>query len=593
MRYFKDSRRKALPGIMGFLSMLLVPLIVALVVQYDYLQDLERVSEERLALYERTLNSALQKHEYLPYLLAQTGIIKDLLSEGGDRIRMNSFLQSANERAESEAIYILDTDGIVIAASNWMKKTSFIGLDLSFRPYFKDAMNGAAGKFFGVGIMAGRPGFYISHPVRVNGRIVGVVATKIVLSALETLWQEGGETVFVADSNGVIVLSSRPSWKYRTLAPLSAEIRNRIHERWQFPQPKLKSLQSQSSTLLGFRETIIDKERFLKNSRSIPGMNWEITYLMNEDPLWERTLGMALTSFILVGLAILTRMFVRERSQRELSRQQALEAEKIRSMNKQLAQEIEERKRTELELREAQEELVQAGKLAALGEMATAVAHELNQPIAASKTYIASCRLMLNRGKLDELEPTLNKISDLCDRMAKVTGQLKSFVRKSSNKKTKFDLRRAVNESLTLMRHQFQVENCELQLDMPEYPIYIMGDHVRLEQVLINLFRNALDSMLHTASPVIGVEMAHENGHATILVRDNGPGIGTEIGKRLFEPFVTSKKEGVGMGLGLSISYKIIKDMGGDIRGRNRDECGAEFVLTLPVVDHDTSGAEA
>lgn len=371
--------------------------------------------------------------------------------------------------------------------------------------------------------------------------------------------------------------------------PLTEETLNQIHDRWQYPEPKLKALPSTTSYLLGFKELHIDKERFLRNSRSIPGMEWEISYLMNEAPLWERTLGTALTSFVLVGLAILTRMFLRERSQRELSRQQALEADRIRDMNKQLALEIEERKRTEQELREAQEELVQAGKLAALGEMATAVAHELNQPIAAIKTYIASCRLMLNRNKLDDLPPNLNKISDLGDRMAKVTGQLKSFVRKSSNKKSEFDLRQAINESLTLMKHQFQVEACELQLDMPDEPVLIIGDRVRLEQVLINLFRNALDSMQDTKQALIGVTLSTEGDKARIHVWDNGPGISEDIGKRLFEPFVTSKKEGVGLGLGLSISYKIIKDMDGDIRGGNHPDFGAEFVLHLPLA-HENKG---
>ncbi|GAB7022358.1 sensor histidine kinase [Salidesulfovibrio brasiliensis] len=587
MPIFTETKFRALPIFTGLLFMLGVPLIVALLVQYDYLQDLERVSNERLALYERTLNSALQRYEYLPFLVSQTSIIKELVTKGGNKLEVNVFLQAANQKAESAAIYVLNNDGIVVAASNWTERDSFIGLDLKFRPYFKDAMKGSGGKFFGVGVMAGEPGFYLSHPIRIRDDVVGVVATKVVLSPLETLWQEGGETVFVADSNGVIVLSSRPKWKYRTLVPLSKDTLSEIHERWQYPEPKLKALASRTSYLLGFRELHIGKERFLRNSRSIPGMDWQISYLMNEAPLWERTLGTALTSFVLVGLAILTRMFLRERSQRELSRQQAIEAERIRKMNKQLALEIEERKRTEKELRAAQEELVQAGKLAALGEMATAVAHELNQPIAAIKTYIASSRLMLSRGKLDDLSPNLNKISELGDRMAKVTGQLKSFVRKSSNKKSEFDLRLAIDESLTLMKHQFQVEACELDLNLPDSPIQVVGDRVRLEQVLINLFRNALDSMQDTRAALIGVSLTTEGDKARIHVWDNGPGIAEEIGNRLFEPFVTTKKEGVGLGLGLSISYKIIKDMGGKIRAGNHPELGAEFFLHLPLANSD------
>jgi two-component system C4-dicarboxylate transport sensor histidine kinase DctB len=584
MKFFRETEIRPFPVIVGGLFMLGVPLLVALMVQYNDLQDLERVSNERLTLYESTLNSALQRYEYLPYLIARTGMVGDLLAGGRNEREVNEFLQSANDRAGSSAVYILNAEGIVIAASNWNRDNSFVGLNLRFRPYFKDPMEGREGRFFGVGVTVGQPGLYISHPIRVNGKILGVAATKIALSSLENLWREGGETVFVTDANGVIVLTSRPGWKYRTMAPLSTETLNKIHERWQYPELKLKYLPSRHTSRMGFtNEVTIGTERFFENTRAIPGMGWKINFLMEQGALWERTLGTTLTAFVLVGLAILSRLLLRERRLKMLSRQQAYEAERIRTINTQLAQEIEERKRTEKELREAQEELVQAGKLAALGEMATAVAHELNQPIAAAKTYVASCKLMLSRDKLDEMEPNLTKVSELCDRMAKVTGQLKSFVRKSSNKKTEFDLRLAINESLTLMRHQFHVENCELKLTMPDEPVLILGDRVRLEQVLINLFRNALDSLQETENALIGVTLSSSGNHARIYVWDNGPGISPEIGSRLFEPFVTSKKEGVGVGLGLSISYKIVKDMGGEIRAGNRPDRGAEFTLHLPL----------
>ncbi|BDQ36204.1 two-component sensor histidine kinase [Pseudodesulfovibrio nedwellii] len=584
MQLFKTYKGKAIPIFLTFMFMIGIPVLVALIVQYDYIQDLDRVSNERLTLYESTLQSALKKHEYLPFLISETEIVRDLLEGEGNVEEVNSFLESASINSGSAAVYVINENGVVISSSNWKKPKNFIGLNLSFRPYFKDAITGKNGMFFGVGITIGEPGFYISHPIRSNEKIVGVAVAKIVLSSLENLWQEGGETVFVVDANGVIILSSRPSWKYRTLKPLSNETLAKINERGQYPKLKLKHLPAKHTTRMGFMDEVtIDKERFFENTRSIPGMNWDILYLLEQSALWERTLGMSLTTFVLIGLAILTRLLLRERHQKILSRQQAVEAEHIRDINKQLAQEIEDRKRTEVELREAQEELVQAGKLAALGEMATAIAHELNQPIAATKTYIASCKLMLARNLLDELDPTLTKVSKLGDRMAKVTEQLKSFARKSSNTDREFDLRQAINESLTLMKHQMRVEDCELKLTLPDTPILIKGDRVRLEQVLINLFRNALDALQNTESSFIGVTLSASDEKARIRVWDNGPGISSDIDKKLFEPFVTTKKEGVGVGLGLSISYKIIKDMNGDFRARNCLDQGAEFTVYLPL----------
>lgn len=361
---------------MVLLLLIGLPLMVGLLVQYDYLKDLKRVSNERLTLYEMTLESELQKYEYLPYLISENGLVSTFLTRGGDVLPINKLLHRVNNIAGSSVVYVIGTDGIVLAASNWDKTNTFTGLDLSFRPYFKDAMQGRQGKFFGVGITVGEPGFYVSHSIRHEGVTIGVAVAKIALSPLERLWREGGETLFVTDSNGVIVLTSRPAWKYMTLAPLDENMLRDIRDREHYPGPQLKHLPSKTKTRFGFvKETTIGKERFINNTRDIPGTDWKISYLFPQGPLWERTLGVALTTFVVIGLGILARLFWRERQHKRLSRQQAVEANRIRDINRQLAQEIEERKRTEHELRAAQEELVQAGKLAALGEMATAIAH--------------------------------------------------------------------------------------------------------------------------------------------------------------------------------------------------------------------------
>jgi len=591
MKGFNETKFNAPALTLAFFILIGIPFLVGLLVQYNYIQDLERVSKERLKLYEMTLESELQKYEYLPYLISENDMVSNFLANGKDSKAISQFLYRVNAIAGSSVVYIIGTDGTVLAASNKDKPNNFIGLNLSFRPYFKDAIKGNKGKFFGVGITAGEPGFYISHPIKNNGHIIGVAVAKIVLSPLEHIWREGGETLFVSDSNGVIVLTSRPAWKYKTLTPLDTAMLKRINDQAHYPGFELKHLPSHTRTRLGFvEEFTIGEERFLKTSYSIPKTDWKISYLTPQGPLWERTLGVALTTFVLLGLAILTRLFLQERKQKQLSREQAIEANHIRDINRQLAQEIEEHKRTEHELRAAQEELVQAGKLAALGEMATAIAHELNQPIAAAKTYIASCRLMLKRDKLDDLDPTLKKVSDLGDRMAKVTGQLKSFARRSSDKNIEFDLRQAIKEAVSLMKHQFHVENCDLKLSMPGHPVLIMGDRMRLEQVLINLFRNALDALQDTKYPLIGVKLSMEQNKATVQVWDNGPGVAEEIGKKIFEPFITTKKEGIGVGLGLSISYKIIKDMNGDFRVTNKKPQGAEFTVQIPLSQMQQKG---
>ncbi|SDL64500.1 two-component system, NtrC family, C4-dicarboxylate transport sensor histidine kinase DctB [Maridesulfovibrio ferrireducens] len=564
------------------LTLLAVSLLGILLVQY-YLKDMTRVADERLTLYENTLKLQLNKYSYLPFLVARSSLVRNFLVDGIDKAEVNVFLEEASHKADSTAVYLVDSSGIVLCSSNWNKDNSYIGLDLSFRPYFKEGIKGKEKRFYGVGFASEQPGYYISYPVMVNGSPKGVAVVKIDLSRLQTIWKDGGETIFVADSKDIIILSSRPAWQYRTLITLSPETLRTIQEGGQYPEPKLRRLEFEPVFSGMLNMVRIDGQYFRETTRHLKSMDWTISYFMGVRPLWERILGISLTSFVLIGLAILIRMFLNERHLKNVSRQQAREADKIQAINIRLEQEIKERERTERELRAAQKELIEAGKLAAVGEMATAVAHELNQPISALKMYVASCRLMLKRNKTTELDPTLVNVLGISDRMARVTEQLKSFARKSSECESEFDLREAVNATLALMKHQFELEGCEVMLNIPEYKVSLLGDCGRFEQVLINLFRNALDAMQGQENKLIGVNVQIEQEMVIVRVLDNGPGIDAEVDSSVFEPFVTTKKEGVGLGLGLSISYKIIKDMGGRIWVENRSEGGAEFCLKLPL----------
>ena len=288
MKIFTESKRSATNWVFIILLAIGIPFIVGLLVQYNYLKELERVSNDRLRLYEMTLESELRKYEYLPYLISENGMVSTFLTKGGDPLPINRFLYRVNTIAGSSVVYIIGTNGIVMSASNWNKPNDFIGLDLSFRPYFKDAIHGKQGKFFGVGISAGEPGFYISHPIRHNSEIIGVAVAKIALSPLELLWREGGETLFVADSNGVIVLTSRPLWKNKTLTPLDESVLRRLHDKENYPGMELSHLPSKAQTRFGFvRELSIGKERFICNTRGIPGTDWKISYLTPQGPLWK------------------------------------------------------------------------------------------------------------------------------------------------------------------------------------------------------------------------------------------------------------------------------------------------------------------
>ncbi len=185
------------------------------------LDDLVETSGERLTLYAGTLRGALNQYAYLPYILSRQADVRILLKSSFNAELVNRYLEALDRQAGSEALYVMNAVGDTLAASNWRDTQSFVGRNYGFRPYFTDAKAGKKGQQFGVGATTGIPGYFMSHPVVENGKFLGATVVKVDLTPLQEGWREGGETVMVSDANGVLFLSSRDDWRYKTLAPLS------------------------------------------------------------------------------------------------------------------------------------------------------------------------------------------------------------------------------------------------------------------------------------------------------------------------------------------------------------------------------------
>jgi two-component system, NtrC family, C4-dicarboxylate transport sensor histidine kinase DctB len=261
--------------------------------------------------------------------------------------------------------------------------------------------------------------------------------------------------------------------------------------------------------------------------------------------------------------------------------------------NERLQREVAERTRTEAELRATQDELIQASKLAALGQMAAGITHELNQPLAALRSFSDNTRVFLERGQYDAAHENLEAIGSLTERMGKIVNQLKLFVGRARPKSARSYVARALRNALALLGKRLEGVRVEIALSedgappVPldthaEYPdLVAQSDDLRLEQVLINLLGNALDAVAAVPSPRIGIEVQASAATLAIAVRDNGPGIPEDVLPRLFEPFLTTKEMGQGLGLGLAISSSIARDCGGSLTASNAADGGACFVLTL------------
>ena len=593
------------------------------------IDTLRRNAAVRVDRTTNALKSTLERYESLPYLLAEHPFVQDaLVNPTAPYVeRANRYLEDLNLHARATASYIIQTDGLCVAASNWHEPDSFVGAGYQFRPYFVDAVKGGVGRFFGIGTISHDPGYYISQPVRGDGKIVGVAVVKLNLE-----WFQGAdaaEPLIVTDDHGVIFLSSVPAWKYHTVRPLSGAVADSIYQTRQYAQQEIAPLPVTIERTLEGDAQIVRvgggryAPRYLASRRAIGEPDWQLITMASVAPVDTDARNAAIiTGFGYVTLCLLAfywrmrRARVREmmrsrellqRAYAELNQRVAERTADLSQANEQLKKEVSERTRAEQELRAAHDELIQASKLAALGQMAAGITHELNQPLAALRGFSDNTRVLLERGDQASARENLEAIAALTERMGKITNQLKLFVGRARPRSARAPLSRALRNVLALLQKRLQGVDVTLtvvdaeaetgtqtrtRFDLSDgHPEFVANcDDLRLEQVLINLLGNALDATGdggagHPGAPAaparIEIEIEAVAATLSVSVHDNGPGIPDDVLPHLFEPFFTTKEMGQGLGLGLAISSSIARDAGGSLVARNAPGGGALFVLTL------------
>jgi len=269
-------------------------------------------------------------------------------------------------------------------------------------------------------------------------------------------------------------------------------------------------------------------------------------------------------------------------AQRELEVQVKQRTLELIETNKQLDHKVKQQESTERDLRNIQEELVQSAKLAVLGQMSAGITHELNQPLTAIQTYVGTAQQLLQHQRYDELNENLSNVMALTSRMARFTGQLKSFTRKSTQNISEVSLKQTLNDALTLITDTHNLE-IEIIKSFPEEEISVLADALRLEQVFVNIFKNAMDAMQNTQHRKLYLSMHASSDSVSVEIKDSGPGIAEAFLPKLFDPFITSKEAGAGLGLGMSISQEIISGFGGSIKAGNEQNGGAVFTIKLPM----------
>ncbi len=568
----------------GLLFAVLVTWFIAGFTEQYKLDQMRHTGDSRISLYTGSLLDTLEKYRPIPYLLSRDTRIRGLLKKNQDPVKVNPHLEDFALIADA-LIFVLDNKGNTVASSNWRTKKSLVGHNFAFRPYFKDARKGRSNGYYTVGLQTRKAGFFIPCPVLEEGRLLGVVVVKVDLEKLEYMWRESGETIIVSDSFGVLFLSSKPEWKYRSLRPLPPQTRKRLQE-IQYLQSPLTAIAMERQAIKGGNILRLDDSSFLEQSQQLPDYGWRIHYLTDLAPIADSVkFATLMTTMIFVAL-FLVPLYLRERRKNRLIRREAREAKVTKQINERLKEEINQHKETERTLQQTQHELIQASKLAALGRMSAAITHELNQPVTAIRTFIASCKIFIDRRQLNMVAENLEFMNQLTEKMSNITGQLKIFARKGVENRKLVDLAEVIDQGLKFMGPQLEQEKVTLEKDLPGLgKAMVLGDVMQLEQVMNNLVHNSLDAMKKSQRRLLRIHLSLEDDHVQLSFHDSGPGILEEALGFLFDPFYTTKEIGEGLGLGLSISYGIIREMGGSIKAENHPEGGALFIIELPLAD--------
>lgn len=563
------------------------------------IDELQASAGQRLALLSASLDAELQRYESLPAVLAHHPALRELLAHPQDAHRLefvNRLLEQVNARTGAGMLYLIAPSGLTLAASNWRRPDSFVGENYAFRPYFKDALHGEPGAFFAVGATTRIPGFFIAHPVLDNGQVVGVVAVKVELTLLERTWAESGESVVVVDRHGVVALSSRSDWKFSTLAPLSADSRKALADTRQYYTERLAPL---ALRWLDSRSLRLDGQTFVVGQAALGWLDWRMMVMLDRAPVVESAwlqmlaVGLALCVMGVAGLYWAQRARrLRERlaAQDELERTVALRTADLAASNAQLVREVGERAAAEGKLRGAQQALIEANRLAALGQMAAGVAHELNQPLAAMRAFAGNGLTFLDRAQYGPLGDNLRQMIGLVERMARLTAQLKVF---ASRQQTQGGSAPAAQTARTVagwLAHRLGAAGITLQLDCAELSLPLQPQ--ALEQVLLNLIGNAIDAVDGRDNALIVVRVAEEGEQRLLEVADNGPGIDAALVDRISQPFFSTKPLGQGLGLGLAIVSDLVGGSGGKLDFANAPAGGALVRVCWRTAGHKDIGAD-
>jgi two-component system C4-dicarboxylate transport sensor histidine kinase DctB len=575
------------------------------VVARIYMKEATAQASTTLRLAVAALDGHLKRYEALPALIANQNNIEALVfdpTNEGLRARTNAYLKEINALLTSSDIYVMTMDGQTIAASNHDSPVSFVGENFIYRPYFQDAAKGRQSRFYALGTTSLKRGYYFGSPIIIDAVIRGVIVFKVDIDLIEDSWKGADDRIFVSDPEGIIFMTGSSEWLYASINPLTEERIARTEASRRYADAKLRELPFRPDTYAGQEVVSINdkgkEQEYLIVSQPMPDAGWTVNVLMNTAPVRMQantTVAAVVLTLCLAALAVAIvlqrrmrlaeRMHLQAEAQSELERRVMERTADLARVNSRIKEEIAERRLTEQRLRQTQADLIQAGKLAGLGQMSAALSHELNQPLAAVKTYAETTSVLIDRGRIEEAGDNLRRISGLIDRMASISKHLRNFARKPNEKLGPVAVADVLRDTLEIVDARLKAADAKLETEIAPGVPAVKAGAVRLQQVLVNIITNAADAVEGLEDRRITVSAAMVGNKVELSIRDRGPGVPPAIHERIFDPFFTTKGVGKGLGLGLSISYNIVKDFGGSLSVADHPEGGAIFSIELDAAD--------
>jgi two-component system C4-dicarboxylate transport sensor histidine kinase DctB len=583
-----------------------------------FLNETANRAGETLQLATTALGGYMERFERLPPLLAKQQAILDLAAAPDDPARIeaaNLFLRDVTGVLGASDIYFMDITGLTRAASNFDMPRSFVGGNFAFRPYFSDAVARGAGSFYALGTTSRQRGYYFGAPVRDGDRVVGVVALKIDVDSVEAAWTGADYHVIVTDPKGIVFLSSNPAWRFGMTQPLTSEGQDLLETTRRYADFPLFEIPLQAQTTAQGHviwDTSLSnlpgeqvQGEYLLASAAMPEADWTLTVLQNTAAARAQALTFtagAVLALALIGMMVAVVLQRRARLRDLLVMQAAAKvqlearvAERTRELadvNKTLGAEVAERRLVEANLRRAQDDLVQAAKLAALGQMSAALGHEVNQPLGALRNYAENAVALLALDRKAETQTALERILAMADRISAIARRLHTFGRRPGQQLGAVDVTEAIEAAQEIAGPRLRQVGAALSVQIAPGLSLVRAGPVRLQQVLVNLLTNAADAVAGSAARDILLSARNDGDTVILRVEDSGTGVPVDIAPRIFDPFFSTKGVGNGLGLGLSITYNIIKDFDGAIELVPSDLGGAGFEVRLISAQKQDLAAE-